>query len=410
MATGGAQLRAHATPVIADTLIGIGVGCVAGLLSYSFLRSLEWATNTRVSHSAIIWFLPLAGLVIGIAYHYGGGRAQEGNTLLWNEVHEVTFGIPRRMAPMVFAGGVITHLFGGSGGREGAALQMTASVSDGIARLLHIGKSHRRVIVLASFAGGFGAIFGTPVAGAVFALEAPFVGGFQLDGLLPALTASIVGDLVVRELGYHHSIVAAIPRVNITALVLLKTVAAGIAFGLAARAFVWLTRTIKVNATRFLRFTPLRPMLGGAVVLALVGLSGSRAYLGLSLPLISNALIGVKLAFAVFAWKLLFTAVTIGTGFPGGEVTPLFCIGATLGAALATPLGLPVGLVAGLGYVAVFGAAANTPIALTIVAAEVFGAGVLPLVALSCAVAYLVSPHRGIYGSQRVIKRKVTPR
>ncbi len=385
--------------------IGTVVGSIAGVLSFAFLRALDWATRTRVSHGGLVWLLPIAGIFVGLIYRTFGGRAARGNELLWTEVHDFSGGVPRRMAPLVFAGGVITHLFGGSGGREGAALQMTASVSDGIARLFRLNAEHRRTAIVASFAGGFGAIFGVPVGGAVFALEAPFVGGMHVELLLPAITASLVGDMIVRGLGYHHALVAALPHIHITMALGAKVAVAGLCFGLAARAFVGLTHLVKKTVGR-LPFAPFRLLVGGSLVVLLMIMSGTRDYLGLSLPLIGRALSGERLIFAVCLWKLAFTAVTIGSGYPGGEVTPLFCIGATLGAALASPLGISPVLVAALGYVAVFGAAANTPIALTIVGIEVFGAGAAPLFLIACGVAYVVSPHQGIYPAQRPLTRK----
>ncbi len=385
--------------------IGVIVGSVAGVLSFCFLRALDWATRTRISHGGLIWLLPAAGLVVGVVYRTLGGRASKGNELLWTEVHDFSHGVPRRMAPLVFIGGVITHLFGGSAGREGAALQMTASVSDGIAKMVRLNATHRRTVIVASFAGGFGAIFGVPMGGAVFALEAPFVGGMHIELLVPSITASVVGDMIVRGMGYHHSVVIAIPHVHLTAALIAKVCVAGFVFGFAARVFVKLTHIVK-TVLGVIPFAPVRLMLGGFGVLLLVVMSGTRDYLGLSLPLIDRALSGEKLIFAICIWKLVFTAVTVGSGFPGGEVTPLFCIGATLGAALAAPLGLSPLLAAALGYVAVFGAAANTPVALAVIGVELFGVGAAPLFLIACAVAYVVSPHTGIYTAQRPFTRK----
>lgn len=381
-------------------VLGAASGVLAGVSSYVFLEGLDRITRFRTQHGWLLWLLPLAGLMIGLTYHHLGGRAAQGNALLIDQIHQPTEWVPRRMAPLVLAGTWVTHLFGGSAGREGTALQMSGSLTDTLARTLRLDPDDRKLLLIAALGGGFGAVFGVPLAGAVFALEVQSIGRVRYEALVPALTASLIGDLVVSGLGYHHH-----ARPQLTAAVdlplVLKVAAAGLVFGLAGAAFAELTHTIKRLMAARIAWPPARPVLGGVGIVALASVFG-RDYLGLSLPLIDRALAGDRLSFAVFALKIVFTAVTLGCAFPGGEVTPLFVIGATLGAALATPLHLPVALLAAVGFVAVFAGAANTPLACTIMGVELFGAGATMPLAIGCVIAYVFSSHRGIYPTQRI--------
>jgi H+/Cl- antiporter ClcA len=365
-----------------------------------FLDGLDRVTDYRVEHPWLPWVLPGGGLVIGVAYHYLGGRATEGTSLLLDEIHAPARGVPRRMAPLVLVGTWITHVVGGSAGREGVALQMSGSLTDSASRVLRLDESDRRTLLIAGIAGGFGAVFAVPLAGAVFALEVLTIGRLRYEALLPALAAAVTGDLVVGGLGYHHAAYAQVD-VDLQWWMLVRVGVAGVAFGLASVAFVALTHAVKAATSRWVPWPPARLVAGGIALLGLMALFG-RDYLGLSLPLIDDGLIGEHVGVQVFALKLVFTAVTLGSGFPGGEVTPLFVIGTTLGAALASPLGLDPRVLAAVGFVAVFAAAANTPLACTIMGVELFGGAYAVPMAVACFVSYLCSGHSGIYLSQRI--------
>jgi H+/Cl- antiporter ClcA len=381
-------------------VLGAMSGVLAGLASWLFLEGLDRVTEFRVEHPRIVWLLPAAGLVIGLAYHFIGGRSAEGNDLLIDEIHEPTAWVPTRMAPLVLVGTWMTHLFGGSAGREGVAMQMSGSLSDGLARLLGLRPADRRMLLIAALGGGFGAVFGVPLAGAVFALEVQSVGRVRYDALVPTLTASLVGDLVVHGLGYHHAIRPQL-HVPIDGWLWLRIAAAGICFGLVASLFVAVTHSVRRALSHLVSWPPLRLVLGGVIVLVLMGLFG-RAYLGLSLPLLDAALAGASVASGAFLLKLVFTAVTLGSGFPGGEVTPLQVIGATLGCTLAGVFHVDPSLLAAVGFVAVFAGASNTPLACTIMGVEIFGGGAVVPLAIGCVMSYVFSTQKGIYSSQRV--------
>ena len=396
----GAEQVALAIHIVRWIALGAIAGLFAGGCSYLFLEGLDRVTTFRLDHMWLVYLLPVAGLTVGLSYHYLGGRAAQGNALIIDQIHEPTAWLPRRMAPLVLLGTWVTHLFGGSGGREGTALQMTGSVTDVFSRAVRLAESDRSLMLVAALAGAFGAVFGVPLAGAVFALEVQAVGRVRYEALVPALTASVVGDLVVRGLGHAHT---AYPQlaVSVDTALLAKFAVAGIAFGLAGALFVECTHGVRALLTRWLPWPPLRPALGGIGVVGLAVLFGND-WLGLSLPLISRALAGEHLTLAVFALKILFTAVTLGSGFPGGEVTPLFVVGATLGAALASPLHVDVTLLAAVGFVAVFASASNTPLACTIMGVELFGRSAVVPFAVGCVIAYVFSSHRGIYVTQRI--------
>jgi H+/Cl- antiporter ClcA len=384
-------------------VLGALVGVVAGLSSYAFLESLRWATDARVDHPWLPWTLPAVGFVVALAYHHLGGRSAGGNNLLLEEIHQPQAWVPRRMAPLIYASTVVGHLAGASIGREGTALQMAGGLTDGAARLAKVSGDTRRVLLITALAGGFSAVFGVPLAGCVFALEVQAVGRLRYDALVPCLAAAVVGDRIVQGLGYHHSSAGhLIGDVDLTAGLLAKVVVAAIAFGLVATSFSVATHAVEQASARLVTWPPLRAALGGVAILALMGLAGTRAYLGLSTDLADAALAGATGVTFAFAWKLGFTAVSLGTGFRGGEVTPLFVIGATLGATLGSALHAPVPLFAAIGFVAVFGAAANTPLACAVMGLELFGASVAVPVAIACVVAYACSAHQGIYASQRV--------
>ncbi len=394
-------MRRRLGGIIEPLLTATVVGVIAGVGAAAFLHSLAWATRSREHHHWLLWLLPVAGFAIGLMYHYGAGRASGGNNLVLDEIHAPNEHLPRRLAPLILIAAVVTQLFGGSAGREGVAVQVSAGLSDQLTRLRKRSPTDRRGLLLIAIAAGFGAVFGTPIAGAIFALEVPTVG--RLHGgrlLLPCLLSALVADRVTRAFGVVHDVNPTFPVFAMTARHGAQVVGLAVGCGVVALAFIAAFRLVKQASSR-IDWPPLRPVVGGLMVIAMVGLAQSRSYLGLSIPLASLALAGTQLGISTFAWKLGFTAVTLGSGFQGGEVTPLFVMGATMAAAVGPHLGLSVGVAAAIGFVAVFAAASNTPLACTVLAVELFGGNILPAAAIACAVATLVSTRRSIYSAQR---------
>jgi H+/Cl- antiporter ClcA len=379
-------------------------GLLAGLASFVFLEGLDRVTAVQTDTTWMLYLLPVAGLLIGLSNHHLAGRSSAGNALLLEEIHSPSQWVPRRMAPLVLLGTWWTHLFGGSAGREGTALQMSGSLSDAASRVLRLNHNDRSLMLTAALAGGFGSVFGVPFAGVIFAVEVPTVGRLRYQALVPAVIASFVGDAVVTRLGHHHTARLAMD-LSLSASTIGALIVVGLACGIAARLFVSVTSAIRSLGRRYVSSAVVRPVLGGMAVVGLAALFG-RDYLGLSLPLLDSALAGTSIALSVFALKLLFTAVTIGTGFLGGEVTPLFVIGATLGASAGELLGVPIGAAAAIGMVATFGAAANTPIACTVMGLELFGAAAVTPIAIGCMTAWIASGTGTIYETQRHALRR----
>lgn len=404
------QTSELAARIARTTALGVVVGVLAGISSAIFLRTLELVTEVRLDHPWLLYLLPLGGFAVGLAYLRIGGRSAGGAAMILDEIHQPTAWLPRRMAALVYVGTEVTHLFGGSAGREGTALQMSGSLTDAVSRRLSLPAPERRVLLVASLAGGFGAVFGVPFAGVVFGLEVQPGGRLRWRALLPSIAASFVGDRVVRLLGVDHEAMRPLDGVALDPLLLGKVAVAGVACGLAARAFVVLAHALKRLGARHVSFAPIRPVIGGVAVIGLVAVLGTRDYLGLSLPLGQQALLGgAGIVSTAFAWKLVFTAITLGSGFQGGEVTPLFVIGATLGVTLGRALDVPVPLLAAVCFVAVFAGAARVPLACTAMAVELFGWAVLPLAALACAASWAVAHPHGIYGERLGVEPDAAP-
>ena len=385
--------------------IGVWAGILAGATSAAFLWALDRATQFRVSHPLLLWGLPLAGIGIAAAYSVWGKSVEGGNNLLLERLHSSRKmeTVPLRMVPLIFATTVATHFFGGSAGREGVATQMGGTLSLSITHLFRFSPRDHKKLLRAGISGGFGAVFGTPLAGCWFGLEVQKTGRIDTADFVPCFIAACVGDVVCRAFGIHHAVYTLLgPPPPLTPRLVLLVAVSGVAFGLAAAAFSEGVHVVS-HFSRFIKNPLLRPVLGGVCVIGLTYLVGTNDYLGLSLPLIARALSpNSPVVWAAFAWKLGFTVITLGTGYKGGEVTPLFCIGATLGATLAHLFHAPPAFFAALGFVAVFGAAANTPLACVFMGIELFGAPIALPLTLACFVAYLCSGHRGIYTSQMV--------
>ncbi len=408
--------------------IGIPLGMAVGTAVAFFLWSLDHVTQLQWRYPWLLYLLPLAGVASGLMYQYWGHASEAGNNLIMDQIHEPGAGVPGRMAPLVLIGTLVTHLFGGSAGREGTAVQMGGSLAGTWGRWLGLSKTDTRILLMSGLAAGFGAVFGTPLSGAVFAMEVLAMGRLTYQAIIPCLIASIVGDQVNTAWGVGHThfqiMVSDTISTASTATTLDwgltgKVALAAVFFGLASVLFAELSHALSWAFKHLITRPWLRPAVGGCLVILLVWLLGERDYLGLGVVANPDAptAVTIQSSFQLggadwfsWWWKLLFTAVTVSSGFKGGEVTPLFFIGAALGNVLGQLLGAPVDLIAGLGFVAVFAGATNTPLACTIMAIELFApgngsllsSGFVVYAAVACFLSYFLSGHSSIYRAQRI--------
>ncbi|UXP31819.1 voltage-gated chloride channel family protein [Reichenbachiella agarivorans] len=375
------------------------IGSLVGSISAFFLYSLDWATNWRESNLWIIALLPLGGFIIGLSYHLYGNSVVKGNNLLLEESHSPSKMIPFRMVPLVLFGTILTHLFGGSAGREGTAVQMGGAIADRFTKILGFSDGDRKILLIAGISAGFASVFGTPLAGGIFALEVLVLGRIRLDAIIPSFIAAVLANYFCELWGstHTHYVITTLAEMNPTNL--LWALLAGIIFGLVARSFSKLTHFWGQFFGKYISYPPLRPVIGGVIIALAVYLMGTTKYIGLGIPTIVDAF-DIQLNSYDFLLKVLFTSFTLGAGFKGGEVTPLFFIGATLGNVLIWFIPLPMGLLAGMGFVAVFAGATNTPIACTMMGIELFGIESGVFIAIACSTAYLFSGHSGVYSSQ----------
>jgi H+/Cl- antiporter ClcA len=384
--------------ILVASLLGVLVGTASAL----FLIALHWATDFREDHLWMIALLPIGGLLIGLSYHYLGRDVVKGNNQIIDEVLIPQNIISIRMTPLVLFGTIATHLFGGSAGREGTAVQMGSSIADQFTKPFNFRARDRKILLMMGVSAGFAAVFGTPLAGAVFALEVLVVGRVRYEAILPSFLAAVLADYVCQALwGVGHTLYQ-IPFVPVMSPQnLLWTVAAGVIFGLAGMLFAKACYYWGVLFKRWIAWAPLRPLIGGIVIALSIFLIGTTKYIGLGVPTIVAAF-NEKLPLYDFAVKILYTSFTLGAGFKGGEVTPLFYTGATLGNALSGFIPLPMALLAGMGFVGVFSGATNTPLACTFMGIELFGIESGVFLGVACVTAYLFSGHSGIYSSQVV--------
>jgi H+/Cl- antiporter ClcA len=389
--------------------MGSVVGLLSGAASAGFLWLLERAIQARVAHPWLLLGLPLFGMVSAWLYRTWGREAEGGGSLIMDEVLEFKGKVPSRMAPLVLAGTLLTHLGGGSAGREGTAVQMGASLGRTVGKLpwrfLHLTRSRQRLLLMAGVSAGFGSLFGTPVAGTLFGMEVIAIGKIHYEGLLVCMAASFVGDGVCRLLGAQHT------HYQVQALAMSGTLGVKLLLFAFPVALVAGGFTEGIHAlarwTKGVCASPyLRAALGGVAVMVLAMVFRDPGYLNLGLPWLPKVFASAPVPPWAFAVKFLFTVVTLGFGFKGGEVTPLFVIGSLLGAALAPALGLPVPFIAAVGFIALFAAASNTPIASTFMGIELFGTGFAGPLVLTCFMAYILVGHRGIYGGHRVQTNK----
>lgn len=392
------KLKSHLASYIQSLTLSVLVGLIAGLTVTLFLLLLERATQLRMTYPTLIIGLPIAGFCIGWIYHHFGKNIVSGNVLILEEIHNPKKIVPALMAPFILIGTLLTHLCGGSAGREGTAVQISASLSDQLTRLFKTTPEQRKRLLMASIGTGFGTAIGTPLAGIIFGIEVIQKGKRRFIAALECAVASFTGFYIATYLHAPHSHFNIPQLPNLTFQLFFYIAISGIIFGLTCKFFIKTTHTIQTLVSRYIPYPPLIPFLGGILLIILFYLEGSYRYTGLGIQNIQEAL-QTPSTFTEPLFKLLFTALTLGTGFKGGEFIPLVYIGTTLGSALSLILPVPVYLLASVGFASIFGAASKTPIACTIMACELFGFSIAPFALLACLISNWVSGQSGIYKS-----------
>ena len=384
-------------------LICFLVACLVGSATALFLISLDRVALWRTQHIWIVNFLPFIGLIIGLAFYYYGAESKKGNNLILTthqtaETATDSKVIPLVMAPLILISTLLTHLAGGSAGREGTAVQMGGAVADQFTRLLKLTAAERKTILIMGVSAGFAAVFGTPWAAAVFALEIMSFKKIKFENIIPTFLAAFGAHYICLAWQVQHTSYTINSIPSITWSTLSWTILAGIVFGLAAFLFIYTSKIFEGLFSK-IKFEPFRPFIGGIFIALFIVLTNSTKYIGLGIPSIVDAF-NTPAGNFDFALKILLTSFTLSAGFKGGEVTPLFFIGATLGSILIWFIPLPMALLAGMGFVAVFAGATHCAIASIVMGVELFGIQAGFYVGLASVVAYFTSGINGIYSAQ----------
>lgn len=381
------------------------LGVLMGGLSAFFLNSLTVVTDLREAHTWLLYLLPVSGALFAFLYQRYGGNASRGNNLVIDQGNGGEEKIPLRLIPLTLFGTITTHLFGGSVGREGTAVQMGGALAENLARGLKLSPIEREVLVISGISAGFSSVFGTPLAGTLFGLEVLAIGKMRTEAIFPSFFAALFANFVTESIGvtHIHYKMGEIP--GWSPALFGKLMVAGIAFGIIGWVFSRSIVFLKKWYLKWFKHPITRNFIGGGIVVVVALILQTQRYLGLSLPLLQDAFAG-KAHVYDFIGKLGFTVLSLGAGYQGGEVTPLFEIGATLGATLAPILHVSIPFLAALGFIGVFSGATNTPIACFVMGIELFGGEAASFFFMICLISFMCSGNNGIYSAQKVMIKK----
>lgn len=388
-------------------LLSIIVGCIVGLIGSLFHYAIEYATLFRTNHWYIILTLPLGGLLIVCLYHITHMADDKGTNLVLLSIREAN-PISFKTAPLIFIATVITHLCGGSSGREGAALQLGSSMSYQIGRLFRLDEKDLHIMTMCGMSAGFSALFGTPLAAAIFAMEVISVGIMHYAALVPCTLAALIGYGIAGKLSITPT---SFHLTNVPTLSISSTIHVMILALLAAIMSIIFCQTLHTSGKLYKKFIPnpyIRIVVGSFLVLGLTLICGTTDYLGAGMPIIKEAIEGHVVPWA-FILKLLFTALTLGAGFKGGEIVPAFFVGATFGHLVGDLFGFSSSFSASIGLIALFCGVTNCPITSFILSLELFGPEGSLFFMLACAISYMTSGYQGLYSKQKIMYSKFKP-
>lgn len=379
-------------------------GFVVGGVGILFVNGLGLANTFRNAHPQMILGLPLAGLCIVFLYKISNYENDKGTNLIISTLHAESQ-IPFRMAPLIFVSTILTHLFGGSAGREGAALQLGGSIGNQLGRWFKLNEEDTKMIVMCGMSAAFAAIFGTPLAAVIFAMEVSSIGILHYSAFVPCMFASLVASTFAHEMGCHAEAFTITEPVDFAIIPALLIVVLGILCALISMLFC---KTLHHSGHLFRKYLPnpyLRVLAGSALIIALTAILGTTDYSGAGVNLIEEAFVGESPKLA-FLWKIVFTAITLGVGFKGGEIVPSFCIGATFGALFGSLVGLSPSLCAAVAMVSVFCGVTNSPITSLIIGFEMFGFDSMRYLLIGVAISYMLSGYTGLYSEQTIMYSK----
>lgn len=403
------DLKAIRTNVLAFfkwILFALITGGIVGVVGSLFHHAIDHGTALRGEYPWLLFLLPVAGVIIVASYQVTRMSDDKGTEFVISAVREGK-ALRFRTAPLIFLGTVLTHLTGGSAGREGAALQLGGCISGSLGRVLRLDAKDERIITMCGMSAGFSALFGTPLAAAVFAMEVESIGVMYYAALVPCVLSALIANLISSAMGVQSTAFTLTAVPEFSAVVFLQVLVLGIAFAVLASLFC---RCMHLGSHLYQKVANpyLRVILGGVIVIALTFLEGSGHYNGAGMDVITQALAGSAVPWA-FALKILFTVVTLGAGFKGGEIVPCFFVGATFGCVCAPLIGMDAGFGAALGMVAVFCGVTNSPMTSILLGYELFGGQGVALMALCAAVSYLLSGYSGLYHAQKILYSKTEP-
>ena len=390
--------------LICSAIIGITCGAVGTAFHYS----VEYVTQFRSGHSWIIFLLPAAGLLIVFLYRAGGIKHDKGTNLVIGSIRNPEYNVPFRMAPLIFITTVITHLFGGSAGREGAALQIGGSLGASIGKLIKMDDNDKHIMTLCGMSAVFAALFGTPVTAALFSVEVISIGILYYSALVPCILSATISYAITEK--FHitptYFILNQVPEMSLATgiRVIILSVAAAVLSILFCMSMQVIGKTFK----KYLKNQYLRILVGGVLLVLLTLAVRCNDYNGAGMNINEQAIHGTAKPEA-FILKLLFTCITIGCGFRGGEIVPSFFIGATFGCTLGGWIGLDPGFGAAMGLVCLFCGVVNCPLASLVLSIELFGASGILLFAIGCSVSYMLSGYYSLYSEQKIIYSKLRP-
>lgn len=397
------QIRLYAVAIGKWTVVSFLIGCLCGGLGSAFHVGVEWVTLLRLTHRWLVWLLPLSGIAIAATYHLLGVDGHSTNNII-SEVQSGE-GLKLNLIPAIFVSTLLTHLCGGSAGREGAALQMGGTLGYEVGKLFSLDERDIRTATIAGMAGFFSALFGTPLAAAIFAMAVISVGLLYHAALIPSLFSSLTAYGISRMFGIapaHYTVSA--PEIEI--FMFFKVVLLAALCALVSSLFCDVLHHMESAMRKWFPNNLLRAVAGGFALIAL-SLLFPVDYNGTGTGIIRLAIEEGSAHPLAFLLKILFTSVTLSAGFKGGEVVPSFFIGSTFGCVAGPLLGIPSGFAAAVGLIAVFCGAVNCPIASTFLAIELFGADGVLYYAMACAVSFVLSGYNGLYSSQRILYDKL---